>query len=213
MFNQELETIRETYLWYSTYRAMNDPMEGFFEPTRRFLKDNKYNRASRDILDQKVQIGICCFSDTYDNELMWSHYTDNYSGICLGYTPKALLNGLPSTCHLVRVAYGSKPPDISSKDAESPYKAAMKVLSHTKASWIYEREWRLLGPVGRVDVSGKAVLREVRIGANIDTEHRHALLDELKGKPIRVYEMAPVSAYEHRWKQLHDAKGSPIEDS
>ena len=55
---------------------------------------------------------------------------------------------------------------------------------------------------GRVDVSGKSVLREVRIGANIDAGYRHILLDELKDKPIRVYEMEPVSAYEHKWKQL-----------
>ena len=71
VINQEVRTIRETYLWCSTYKAMNDPMEGFFEPTRQFLKDNNYNRASRDILNQKIQIGICCFSDTCDNELMW----------------------------------------------------------------------------------------------------------------------------------------------
>jgi len=210
VINQEVRTIRETYLWCSTYNAMNDPMEGFFEPTRQFLKDNNYNRASRDILNQKIQIGICCFSDTCDNELMWSHYTENYSGICLGYAPKELLSGLSDNSHLARVAYGNKPPDITGKDAESPYKAAIKVLSHKKASWIYEREWRLLGPIGRIDVRGKTVLREVRIGVNIDAAHRHTLLDELKGKPIRVYEMEPVSAYEHKWKQLHDAQGNPI---
>jgi hypothetical protein len=213
VISQEVRAIHETYLWCSTYKAMNDPMEGFFEPTRRFLKDNNYNRASRNIFDQKIQIGICCFSDTYDNELMWSHYAENYSGICIGYAPNELLNGLPANTHLLRVAYGSKPPDITDKDAESPYKAAIKVLSHKKASWIYEREWRLLGPIGRVHVCGRAVLREVRIGANIDAGHRHTLLDELNGKPIRVYEMEPVSAYEHKWKQLHDAKGNPIKVS
>jgi hypothetical protein len=102
---QEVDAIRETYLWYSTYKAMNDPMEGFFEPNRRFLKDDNYNRASQDISYQKIQIGICCFSDTCDNELMWSHYTENYSGICIGYAPKALLSGLPNNSRLVRVAY------------------------------------------------------------------------------------------------------------
>jgi hypothetical protein len=148
--DQELAAIKQKYLWFSTYKEMNDPMEGFFEPTGRFQKETNYKRAVRDIYDEKIRIGICCFSDTHDNELMWSHYTDNYSGICVGYAPANLIEGLPNDTRLVRVAYGTKPPDITGSDASDPRKAAIKVLSHKKASWLYEREWRVLGPIHRV---------------------------------------------------------------
>ena len=122
--DQEIAAITEKYLWFSTYRETNDPMEGFFEATARFQKDSNYTRAVRDIYDEKTNIGICCFSDTHDNELMWSHYTGNYSGICVGYAPQNLIDGLPRNVHLVRVAYGTKPPDITAKDAANPNGAA-----------------------------------------------------------------------------------------
>jgi Protein of unknown function (DUF2971) len=155
--DQEIAAITEKYLWFAHYKQMNDPMEGFFDPTSRFRKDSNYRRAASTIYYEKINIGICCFSDTHDNELMWSHYTDNYSGICVGYSPQQLISGLPHNAHLVRVAYGTKPPDISAKDGADPNKAAIKVLSHKKASWLYEREWRALGPIERVDIEAKLV--------------------------------------------------------
>lgn len=31
---------------------------------------------------------VCCFSETEDNILMWSHYADNHQGICLRFRSK-----------------------------------------------------------------------------------------------------------------------------
>ena len=169
-----------------------------------------YARAARDIYNEKINIGICCFSDTHDNELMWSHYTGNYSGICVGYAPQNLVDGLPDNAHLVRVADGTKPPDISAKDAANPNRAAMKVLSHKKASWLYEREWRALGPIHRVDITSKASLREVRLGMNVEPDHKTKLLAALRGHTVRVEEMERVSDYSHRWLKVHNIKGQPV---
>ena len=204
---QEIAAITEKYLWFSTYKEMNDPMEGFFEPTGRFQKDSNYTRAARNIYDEKINVGICCFSDTHDNELMWSHYTGNYSGICIGYAPQNLIDGLPSTAHLVRVAYGTKPPDINADDGAHPNKAAIKVLSHKKASWLYEREWRVLGPIHRVEVKSKACLREVRLGMNMKPEHKNKLLADLRGHAVRIDEMERVSDYSHKWIKVQNIKG------
>jgi hypothetical protein len=204
--DQEIAAIREKYLWFSTYKEMNDPMEGFFEPSGRFIKDSNYARAARDIYHEKVQIGICCFSDTHDNELMWSHYTGNYSGICVGYVPQELLMGLPDNSHLVRVAYGTKPPDITTADGANAKKAASKVLSHKKASWLYEREWRVLGPIHRVNLNSKKCLREVRLGMNVNPDHKAKLLNELRGVPVRIEQMEKVSDYYHKWYSVQNIK-------
>lgn len=207
--DQEIAAIIEQYLWFSTYKEMNDPMEGFFEPTSLFQKDIDYAGIAGRIYNEKINIGICCFSDTHDNELMWSHYTDNYSGICVGYDPHRLLDGLPHDAHLVRVAYGLKPPNINWKDGVEPSKAAIKVLSHKKASWVYEREWRVLGPIRRVNITSKACLREVRLGMNMKHELKAKLLAELRGHAIRVEEMERVSDYSHKWHKVHNVKGEP----
>ncbi len=61
-------------------------------------------------------LGICCFSDTYDNELTWSH-ASKYSGICVGYRTKELIEGLPTTCISFACIYGA-PPSMGKRDAD-----------------------------------------------------------------------------------------------
>ncbi len=140
---------------------------------------------------------------------MWSHYTVNYSGICVGYVPQHLIDSLPYNAHLVRVAYGTKPPDINAKDGANPNGAAIKVLSHKKASWLYEREWRVLGPIHRVDITSKDCLREVRLGMNMNPDHKYKLLAALSGRAVRVEEMERVSDYSHKWFRVQNIKGQP----
>ncbi|GGD30464.1 DUF2971 domain-containing protein [Flavobacterium orientale] len=38
--------------------------------------------------DEQKNFGISCFSKSYENTLMWSHYSDKHNGICLGFTFK-----------------------------------------------------------------------------------------------------------------------------
>ncbi len=45
-----------------------------------------WRQTYREILNAKRAIGIACFTETYDNELMWAHYAHNYSGICIAYS-------------------------------------------------------------------------------------------------------------------------------
>jgi len=205
LLKQEIAAIKNEVLWCSAYKQMNDPMEGFYEPTGRFQKHTSYSRAVGDILDAKRSFGICCFSDTHDNELMWTHYASNYEGICVGYRPDALVSALPDDVHLVRVAYGAKPPDITANDGSVPRQAARKILSHKKSSWVYEREWRVLGEPGPVSIAGKRCVTELRLGSRINNPHRDALLQAAKGTKIRVYRMT-INQYEHGWERLNPAK-------
>ncbi len=40
--------------------------------------------------ETKSQIGITCFSKSYMKSLMWSHYADKHSGLCLGFSFKEI---------------------------------------------------------------------------------------------------------------------------
>jgi hypothetical protein len=111
----------------------------------------------------------------------------------------------------VRVAYGIKPPDISAKDGANPNTAAIKVLSHKKASWLHEREWRALGPIHRVNITSKACLREVRLGMKMESAHKTTLLAALRGHAVRVEEMERVSNYSHTWLKVQNVKGQRIQ--
>ena len=44
-----------------------------------------------DINDFSANVGIRCFSATYNNILMWSHYADGHRGLCIEFDAKELL--------------------------------------------------------------------------------------------------------------------------
>jgi hypothetical protein len=136
---------------------------------------------------------------------MWAHYANNYAGICIGYQPHPLLKGLPKNFHLVRVSYGNDLPPLSVHDLLNHNDAARKILSHKKASWVYEREWRLLGPLGLHPIKSKTGVRELYIGLHIQPKYKERILDELKNVPIRISDMQ-VTGYDHEWVELKKLK-------
>jgi len=185
---------------------MNDPMEGICVPSSRLKRHNNYTRALQDILDDARQaFGICCFSDTRDNELMWAHYASNYAGICVGYRPDRLIKGLADGVHLLRLSYGNEPPAITEADMRSVIDTARRVLSHKKSNWVYEREWRLLGPLGKIHIESKACARHVYLGSRIRDDYKSRIVSALKGKPVAVFDMK-VSGYSHDWTKIKSIK-------
>ncbi len=205
ILDREIGAIKAQYIWLSKYRALNDPMEGFYESSRRFQAHSTYNQVTQDLLNAKGGIGICSFSDTREDELMWVHYASNYAGICVAYRPQPLIDGLPDDAHLVRLAYGSAPPKISDLEAMDLQAAVRKILSHKKSNWGHEREWRVLGPPGRLNISSKSCAREVYLGARIKRDHRDKIQEELEHVNVRIYEMR-VSNYRHEWSRLKELK-------
>jgi hypothetical protein len=187
-------------------------MEGFYEASRRVLAGENYIQVARDLLNAKREIGICAFSEIKDNELMWAHYASNYAGICIAYRPQRLIDGLPGNVHLVRLAYGTLPPEISYAEAVDLPRAARKILSHKKVSWVYEREWRVLGSPGRLTIHSKGCVGEVYLGARVKPEHKDRILGTLAYTSVRIYEMR-VAKYSHEWIELKKLKGSPQNSS
>lgn len=200
-FQQEIDAIRGKYIWCSTYKELNDPMEGFYKPSARFLKLTNFESTAQRIFDAKQTIGVCSFSDTHDNEVMWAHYAENYQGVCIGYRPRSLLKELPTEARLVRLGYGSTAPELGKHDGSAPAdEAARKILSHKKASWLYEREWRILARPGPLRFNGRCIA-ELRLGSRISAEHKQALLAGFR-KSIRIYQMT-VENYQHHWRRLN----------
>lgn len=199
---REIGSIKQNYLWCSEYHKLNDPMEGFYKPSARVSKNPQYKSGADAIYYKKQNIGICSLSDTFENELMWAHYAENSSGICVGYRPRALIQGLSDDSRLVRLGYGSEPPEIGIKDGYGE-EAARKILSHKKANWAYEREWRVLGPIGRARYEGDCVA-EIRLGARISGEAKEAILHAFRSTKIRISLMS-VSGYTQHWTKIHPA--------
>lgn len=60
-------------VYKNSINNFNDPFDPYLKRYDTFLKD------------EFKKIKITCFSEEYDNLLLWAHYGDNHKGVCLGY--------------------------------------------------------------------------------------------------------------------------------
>lgn len=187
--NQELDAITNAYLFCSPYLSLNDPMEGLFTSSALLRKSANYRIVRNAIKDNKAQIGICSFSETFDHELMWAHYASQFSGICVAYSFRRLLEGLPGDVRFVRMSYDERVPMVR-RTGKDPSLLARMVLSYKNHRWAYEREWRMFGDQGKICYEDVTCVTRVYLGSRITAKHRQQVIARLAPLRICTSEMA-----------------------
>ncbi len=150
----------------SRFADLNDPFEllavdlsdrahrGAFQETKNELNDNR---------------GLICFSKSWSNPLLWGHYAERHTGICLSFdVPDELLS---------EVIYAENPMKISIDPQTNRPRLSQRLMNRllrTKFSdWKYEDEVRLFVGLDHDTVesgcyfysfSDQLVLREVVLG-------------------------------------------------
>lgn len=186
-FSKKLFTDQELYLGAS--EDYNDPLEfaaRFNHDGEKILKtikrmNNWRQQAHMSILKQShdpiatlwhsyvsqvKSTGICCFSQNYDNILMWSHYADNHRGICVAFDTELLQD---EDVHLYKVKYRKQLPVI-----DLPWSRAKQIRQQTTKyiGWKYEQEIRAIKQFDRKKVRkkdrkwyiDKAAIKEIFLG-------------------------------------------------
>jgi len=136
-------TVRDQYIDW-----LNEMHDGFPTSERRkaleaFLKDPENLAKSTEDLARKVQEEtarrrIYCLTPHPDSILMWSHYSNNHSGVCLEFqTANRLFSGA------MKVSYLSHYPKLLPHEMGTSQ--AIQVLLTKSEVWAYEEEFRLVG--------------------------------------------------------------------
>ena len=148
-------------------------------------------------------IGITCFSETPNNMLMWSHYANKHTGICVEYDFSRLFTTAKDTL-LFPVTYSNNRPLFPvDKIALAENGAVVKnqsvpteVLTELIKAWTikspiwrYEREWRHIiftnnVPDRRIKLP---IISKIIMGVNISPENKQKVTDVAKKKQIPVY--------------------------
>ncbi len=101
-------------------------------------------------------MGILSLSETPENSVMWSHYSESHAGICIGYfTDKLIKTNIFQGAYLGRVDYldeekiSRNPYLLIARlgfDADSRFmiNGVFKLYSQKSKDWCYEKEWRYL---------------------------------------------------------------------
>lgn len=146
-------------------------------------------------LRRHYERGVCCFSTSYSNPLLWSHYGDQHKGLCIGYkldrvpppTPQRVLYGGDrqiSTSSLFRAFIEGDEPEAKALDRD--------VLLRKARCWSYEREWRLIGPQGPQE--SPMLMSEVIFGLRCPSSVMHTVAQALgrRSSPVRFFAMHEV---------------------
>jgi hypothetical protein len=137
----------------------------------------KFNEKKREMDLQYLSFSpmyASCFSKIETSVLMWSHYSDEHQGICLGYNFNSLSDKDILKQSIFNVMYSDKPVDLF-EYMQSTYAGGKKVPDEeidiglgiamlTKAAyWEYEHEWRILLDCEEKGIRGKHIQRNVGI--------------------------------------------------
>lgn len=117
-----------------------------------------------------LEVGVLCLSGTGENILMWSHYSNCHTGICLGFEASPYT---PFFGRAQEVLYDESLPTVDIFN--TPHETQVDQIFLTKyADWRYEKEWRIIehdaGP-GSHEYPAE-LLRTITFGLNTTASDR-----------------------------------------
>lgn len=148
---------------------------------------------------------ITCFSETYDNQLMWAHYADSHRGICVEYDLSKIddieinyikLNLLPVKYCKARPQIPIQTDRINQyhyKVSEGNYTISdqYRFLLTKSMDWKYEREWRIILQDAQSRIIKFPLISNIYLGANITTDNKKKIENIAKKKGITCYQLVP----------------------
>ncbi len=176
--------------------------------------DFDWNKLKKDIENKKIELykilkdtlsdtlRITCFSEEYDNILMWSHYANKHDGICIAYDFK---KSIELQTLALPIRYDNKRPIISENEVE--YNNQEPIINRTSLtkllidsllvksdSWKYENEWRVILPKEKLNDDNlfSDSIVSIYFGVKVSDEiikDTIKVIKESNHSPIKLYKM------------------------
>ena len=190
---EKLESVKAGKMWYSAPCNFNDVFDcdltidenGILNSAIHMIPDKRGIRKGspmwrqlRQTLNMQIRsfqttveklrstTGVLCLSESNDSLLMWAHYANNHSGMCVEYELLGINRQLSFSP--VPVIYSNERACFHSIDSNTIKNDSMGVffesLTSKSPEWSYEREWRIIRDDGAC-------------GTNWNVEKRGALLN------------------------------------
>ncbi len=130
-----LSNIENRRLKVSRFADLNDP----FELLAANFKEHKVRNVVRDWKDKShSRMGLLCFAGDWSEPVMWSHYAEKHTGICLGFDVcRSQVQQV--SYHDDRILAAFSPTTTPDKLSEE---LQQQLLCTKSAGWRYEEEYR-----------------------------------------------------------------------
>lgn len=186
----ELNQFIDDYIEVFAREIQDDPKEALDSPytfrktSKSRLRNSQYrdlikiNSKNQEIFSQSDLdcFGIYCLSEKRDDVLMWSHYSKNHEGICVGFNTSVFYQELlenrdNSNYHLLEFR------DVNYLESFPAIKAGVSstigtdIFFSKAKNWEYEKEWRALihfyDKINRVITFSEECIEEVYLGCKM----------------------------------------------
>ena len=160
----------------------------------------KQSDLNRDKLRDKHQ-GVVSFSIIWFNLLMWSHYSNNHKGFCLGFKTEHLINSKKFN-NGGYVKYDDNYPELNPMNDDNIMNM-FSMLYHKTKDWEYEQEYRMTKLFGfnenQTEFENQKkiwfendTISEVILGLKMTNEDKSEILSICKNKGVKVYQIKEV---------------------
>ncbi len=126
----------------------------------------------------KTSFGIFSLARDRDNFLMWSHYSNEHTGFCIGFDMDNLWEAVKEP--LFSVDYKKELPKI--RFNEDPKVLLQKILTIKGDMWAYENEYRIInfqGPRTKMIIPSNSI-KEVVLGCAMEPEVKKEIVSYIK---------------------------------
>jgi hypothetical protein len=202
--------LRERRLKLSRFHEANDPFELRIIDSR-----SKDIRRICDIIAtyHEKNTGMICLSDNWRSPVMWAHYAEKHTGICLGFDVEdAIINKVTYTDEKLQVEFGPHLPKYG-----LTVDLLNKVISTKATDWAYEREHRIMGALKVADPKTKLFyhdfgrqvqLRDVILGHRCSWTPKQ--VEELVGGPVATVRVCKARPAFGRFEMVEDQRFKAI---
>ncbi|CAM3267053.1 DUF2971 domain-containing protein [Pseudomonas fragariae (ex Marin et al. 2024)] len=170
-----------------------------------------YQRELLTLIQSEVKdtlaTGVLCLSANATSPLMWSHYGQQHRGVCIEYDTSDL-----KSTRIHKVVYGQSREILADAilrwlqdgDVQSQLEVERASLLTKSGEWRYEKEWRLLAPIG-LDRSPFPV-KSVTFGMNCPSAIFESTMSMLGGEKstIKFWKITePTSNFKLKRARIH----------
>ena len=146
-----IRMIRKNQIYYPTYKELNDPLESCGYIVEESGYAGKSICQSADMEDkfvkrEKLKYRVLSLTEDCFSPCMWTHYTNEYKGVCIGYWRKnnnVFSNAKPlsyiqdSIVSVKANGYGI----VNDEDLDEELRNS---FFYKNMDWKYEKEWRIV---------------------------------------------------------------------
>lgn len=139
------DEIREQKIYFSDIEKLNDPIDSQYIKQLLQKKTGCDSVVGNQIIQNlyNTERKVSCFTTSPLNNLMWAHYANSHTGICIEYDYKKYVNSKNAIFELFPIAYTNNFQKFKLHNGENDDKMIEIITFLKSRAWKYEDEWRM----------------------------------------------------------------------